>query len=112
MARSAYYAWARRGVSARARADEAMAAHIAAAYARRRRTSGAPRVPAALRAHGVRGARKRVARLRHAAGRVGGHRRRRTRTTIAAPPHIPAPNLVARDFAAAGPNRLWLGDST
>ena len=112
VARSAYYAWARRGVSARARADEAMAAHIAAAYARSRRTYGAPRVHAALRAQGVRCARKRVARLMRAAGLVGCLRRRRTRTTIAEPTHIPAPNLVARDFAAAGPNRLWLGDIT
>jgi len=31
VARSAYYAWARRGVSARARADEELVAHIAAA---------------------------------------------------------------------------------
>jgi len=112
VARSAYYAWARRGVSARARADEAMAAHIAAAYARGRRTYGAPRVHAALRAHGVRCARKRVARPMRAAGLVGCHRRRRTRTTVAEPTHSPAPNLVARDFAAVGPNRLWLGDST
>ena len=83
VARSAYDAWAHRGVAARARADEAMAAQIAAAYARSRRTYGAPRVHAALRAQGVRCARKRVARLMRAAGLVGCHRRRRTRTTIA-----------------------------
>ena len=47
-----------------------------------------------------------------AAGLVGCHRRRRTRTTVAEPTHIPAPNLVARDFAATGPTRLWLGDIT
>ena len=34
VARSAYYAWARRGVSARAQADAALAAQIAAAHAR------------------------------------------------------------------------------
>ncbi len=112
VARSAYYAWARRGVSARARADEALAAHIAAAYARSRRTYGAPRIHAALRAQGVHCARKRVARLMRAAGLVGCHRRRRTRTTVADPTHAPAPNLVARDFAAAAPDRLWLGDIT
>jgi transposase InsO family protein len=55
--RSAYYAWAGRGVSARARADEQLAAQNAAA-------------------------------------------------------HAPAPNLVARDFAAPAPDRLWLGDIT
>ncbi len=110
VAHSAYYAWARRGVSARARADEAMAAHVAAAHAHSRRTYGAPRVHAALRAQGVHCARKRVARLMRAAGLVGCHRRRRVRTTTADPAHAPAPNLVARDFAAAGPDRLWLGE--
>jgi putative transposase len=112
VARSAYYAWARRGVSARATADEAMAAHIAAAYARSRRTYGAPRVHAALQAQGVHCARKRVARLLRAAGLVGCHRRRRVRTTVADLAHAPAPNLVARDFTATAPNRRWLGDIT
>jgi len=112
VARSAYYAWARRGVSARARSDEELATQIAAAHERSRRTYGAPRIHAALRAQGVRCARKRVARLMRAAGLVGCHRRRRVRTTVAEPTHTPAPNLVARDFAAAGPNRLWLGDIT
>ncbi len=110
--RSSYYAWARRGVSARAQADEQLAARIAAVHARSRRTYGAPRVHAELRAAGMRCARKRVARLMRAAGLVGCHRRRRTRTTIAEPTHTPAPNLVARDFTASGPNRLWIGDIT
>jgi putative transposase len=112
VARSAYYAWARRRVSARAQADAALAAQIAAVHARSRRTYGAPRVHAELRAAGVRCARKRVARLMRTAGLVGCHRRRRVRTTVADPAHTPAPNLVARDFAAPAPDRLWLGDST
>ena len=112
VARSAYYAWARRGVSARATADAALTQQIAAIHARSRRTYGAPRVHAELRAAEVRCARKRVARLMRAAGLVGCHRRRRSRTTVADPAHTPAPNLVARDFTAAGPDRLWIGDIT
>jgi len=112
VARSAYYAWARRGVSARAQADEVLATQIAAAHARSRRTYGAPRIHAELRAQGTRCARKRVARLMRAAGLVGCHRRRRTRTTVTEPTHVPAPNLVARDFTASAPDRLWLGDIT
>jgi len=112
VARSAYYAWACRGVSARATADEALTAQIAAAHARSRHTYGAPRVHAALRAQGIRCARKRVARLLRAAGLVGCHRRRRTRTTVVDPAHAPAPHLVARDCTAPLPDRLWLGDST
>jgi len=112
VARSGYYVWAQGGTSARARVDEELAVQIAAAHARSRRTYGAPRVHAALRAQGVRCARKRVARLMRAAGLVGCHRRRRARTTVADPAHTPAPNLVARDFTASGPNRLWIGAST
>jgi transposase InsO family protein len=112
VARSAYYAWARRGVSARAQADEDLAAQIAAVHARSRRTYGAPRVHAELRAQGVRCARKRVARLMRAAGLAGCHRRRRARTTVADPAHTPAPNLVARDFTASAPDCLWIGDIT
>jgi len=112
VARSAYYAWARRGVSARATADAALTRPIAAVHARSRRTYGAPRVHAELRAGGTRCARKRVARLMRTAGLVGCHRRRRARTTVADPAHAPAPNLVARDFAAPAPDRLWIGDIT
>jgi transposase InsO family protein len=112
VSRSGYYDRARRGVSARARSDEALATQIAAVHARSRRTYGAPRVHAELRAEGVRCARKRVARLMRAAGLAGCHRRRRARTTVADPAHTPAPNLVARDFTAPAPNRLWLGDIT
>jgi len=112
VARSAYYAWARRGLSARAQADAELATQIAAAHARSRRTYGAARIHAELRAAGVRCARKRVARLMRAAGLVGCHRRRRARTTVAEPAHTPAPNLVARDFRAPAPDRLWIGDIT
>lgn len=46
VARSAYYAWTRRGVSARATADAALTSQIAAAHERSRRTYGAPRIHA------------------------------------------------------------------
>jgi transposase InsO family protein len=112
VSRSGYYAWTRREVSARVQADAALSLQIAAAHARSRGTYGAPRVHAALRAAGVRTSRRRVARLMRAAGLAGCCRRRRVRTTVADPAHTPAPNLVARNFAAPAPDRLWLGDIT
>jgi len=112
IARSGYYAWARRGVSARATADQALTDQIALIHERSRHTYGAPRVHAALRASGVRCGSRRVARLMRAAGLAGCHRRRRVRTTIPDPARVPAPNLVARDFAAPVPDRLWCGDIT
>ena len=112
VARSGYYAWARRGVSARARADEALIAQIAQIHVGSRRTYGAPRVHAALRASGVRCGSRRVARLMRVAGLAGCRRHRRTRTTVVDPARAPAPNLVARDFAAPTANLLWIGDIT
>jgi len=112
VARSGYYAWARRGVSARATADEALTAQITQVSMGSRRTYGAPRVHAALRAEGVRCGCRRVARLMRAAGLVGCPRRRRARTTVADPAQPPVPNPVARDFAAPAPDRLWVGDIT
>jgi transposase InsO family protein len=47
-----------------------------------------------------------------AAGLAGCYRRRRTRTTVTEPTHVPAPNLVARDFTAPTVDHLWLGDIT
>ena len=112
VARSGYYAWAGRGPAARAQADEELAAQIARSHGTSRRTYGAPRVHAALRAEGVRCGSRRVARLMRAAGLVGCHRRRRVRTTVADPAQPPAPNVVARDFAALALDRLWIGDIT
>jgi transposase InsO family protein len=112
VARSGYHAWARRGVSARARRGEELTEQIAATHERSRRTYGAPRIHAELRAHGVRCARQRVARLLRAAGLAGCRRRRRVRTTVADPAQPPAPALVARHFVAPAPDRLWLGDIT
>ncbi len=58
VARSAYYAWVGGEVSARAQADAALTVQIAAAHTQSRQTDGAPRIHAALRAGGVRCARK------------------------------------------------------
>ena len=63
VARAAYDAWARRGASARAQVDAQLATQIAAAHERSRRTYGAPRIHAALRAAGTHTSRRRVARL-------------------------------------------------
>ncbi len=112
VARAGYYAWARRGVSARARADQELTVQIARVHEESRRTYGAPRVRAALQARGVRCGSRRVARLMRAAGLVGRRRRRRARTTVADPARSPAPDLVARDFSAPAPDRLWIGDIT
>ena len=55
--------------------------------------------------------RKRVARLMRLAGLAGRYPRRFRRTTISDPLTV-IPDLVQRNFAPTGPNRLWVGDIT
>lgn len=99
---SGYYAWRRRGQSARAEADEALLTRIRAIHARSRGTYGSPRVHAELHAQGVCCSRKRVARLMRADGLSGVRQPRRDR--------VVAPNHLNRDFTAQAPNRVWLSD--
>ena len=109
---SGYYAWRKRPLSPRARADVELSAHIEAIHRASRGTYGAPRVHAELAALGLHVGRKRVARLMRALRVQGVSRRRWPRTTVRDPAQPPAPDLVARDFTAAGPDRLWVADIT
>ena len=109
---SGYYAWVRRPPAERVRADKALGAQIQAIHTRSRGTYGSPRVQAELAAESVAVSRKRVARLMRAAGLEGVSRRRRFATTVRDRQARPAPDLVERNFAAAGPDRLWVADIT
>ena len=99
-------------MAARTRADVELTAQIDAIHHASRGTYGAPRVHAELAALGVHVGRKRVARLIRAARVHGVSRRKWPRTTLRNPANPPAPDLVARDFAAPGPDRLWVADIT
>ena len=69
------YARLKRAPAARARADAALGARIAAVHQGSRATYGAPRIHAELAAEGFHGGRKRVARLMNTAGLYGVSRR-------------------------------------
>ena len=109
---SGYYAWRDRRPSGRAAADAALLARIKAIHAASRRTYGVPRIHAELAAAGIFVGRKRVARLMRAAGLKGVSRRKWVGTTQRAKDARPAPDLVARDFRAEAPDRLWVADIT
>ena len=109
---SGYYAWRTREPSARACADEALQNRIVEIHAGSRGTYGVPRIHAELAADGVRTGRKRVSRLMRRAGIEGISRRRGTWTTKRDRDVRPAPDLVERDFATEGPDRLWVADIT
>ena len=108
-----YYAWRDRQPSARAVADLVLTERIRAIHAESDATYGAPRVRAELADEGTRVSRKHVARLMRRAGLRGVSRRRGwVITTRREPKARPAPDLVRREFAAAGPNCLWVADMT
>ena len=110
--RSGFYAWFRRGPSARSLTDEELGVQIREIHESSRSTYGAPRVHRALRRDGVRVGRKRVERLmrRHdLRGRV----RRRYRGTTDSRHDLPvAPNTLNRQFHVDAPDQVWAGDIT
>ena len=110
---SSYYAWLKWKPSARGRRDLEMLELIRQIHKETDGIYGAPRIWAELRyGHGIRCARKRVARLMHDDGLRGVCRRRRHGCTKRADSYEPYPDLVGRDFRAVAPNRLWVADLT
>ncbi len=109
---SGYHAWRSRPPSDRQKEDAALTEKIRWIHERSYGTYGTPRVHAELFEQGVRISRKRVARLMREAGLQGVSRRKGVRTTVRCPESRPAPDLVERDFATPGPNRLWVADIT
>lgn len=109
---SGYYAWRRRTPSMRCQSDAALTARIRALHDRSRGTYGVPRMVVELNRSGHHVNHKRVARLMRAAGLEGVSRRKRTHTTRRDRAARVAPDLVARDFAAQGPDQLWVADVT
>jgi putative transposase len=112
VSRSGYYAWTKRAVPARAKADAHLAVEIAAVHRKSRRTYGSPRVHADLRARGVRVGRKRVARLMREKGLVARQKRRFRRTTDAKHALPIASNVLERHFEAPDLNEAWVTDVT
>jgi putative transposase len=112
--RASCYAWKAATPSPRAVADAELTERIRRIHTASRGTYGAPRIHAELRlAHGIRVARKRVARLLCQAGLQGRYwQRRRHQTTRRDPKATAAPDLVGRNFTASRPDALWMGDFT
>lgn len=110
---SGYYAWVRRRPSARARRDAQLSERIKAIWSANRQVYGRPRIHAELQEAGERIGAKRVGRLMRAAGIAGASRRRSAKTTTRDQRAARvAPDLVDRDFRAAGADQLWVADIT
>ena len=108
---SGYYAWSKRMPSRRAQSNCSLTRTLRTIHAASRGTYGVPRVHAELAADGLHVGRNRIARLMRAADIAGVSRRRFVVTTVRDEAR-PAPDLVARTFAADQPNKLWVADIT
>lgn len=108
-----YYAWRDRPVSERAKSHAALLAEIRQVHQDSSGRYGSPRVHAALRRQGRSASLGRIERTMRRHGiRAITAKPRRVRTTDSRHDLPIAPNLVARDFTAEAPNRVWLGDIT
>jgi putative transposase len=113
VSRSGYYEWRAGAKSARVQENELLLKAIEKIHDDSRGTYGWPRVHAELTLGlGQSVNHKRVARLMREAGLQGLYRRRHRGCTVRDPAADPYADLVDRDFAAVGPNRLWLTDIT
>ena len=110
---SAYYHRATGARSPRAIEDERLTARIRQIQAANYHAYGYRRTWKALLRDGEQVGRGQVQRLMRDAQITGAKRRGRPwRTTLADPGAARRPDLVERDFSAAGPNQLWVADFT
>jgi putative transposase len=114
VSRSAFYDWRKKGEGpSQADLDEAYLANVIYdIWKKSRRRYGVPRVTAAVAKQGARVNDKRVARIMGQLGIEGISGRRKMKTTRRDPAHVPAVDLVERDFSAEAPDELWLTDLT
>jgi putative transposase len=112
VSRSGFYAWSKRPPSRRDVEDSKLVPVIRACHAQSRATYGSPRVHKDLQALSYRVSRKRVARLMRREGLSARPPRRYRATTDSKHSLAIAPNVVAREFHAAAPNRVWVTDMT
>ncbi len=108
--RSGFHAWAVRVACARKREDRVLAVHIAAAFARSRRTYGSPRMRKELRDEGRRVGRRRTARIMRENGLFARRRRASRRPVAGCGSERAAPNVLDRNFTARAPNQAWVTD--
>lgn len=112
VSRTGFYAWRARPQAPHTAADERLGLEIAAIHAESRQRYGSPRIHAELGDRGCRTSRKRVARLMRDRGLAARRRRRFRVTTDSRHPFPVAPNVLARQFERAAPDRAWVTDIT
>jgi putative transposase len=110
---SGFYRWLGEPVGKRERRRVELGDAIARVHAANRGVYGSPRVCAALVREGHQVCRNTVAKVMKQRGiKARTHRRFKIRTTDSNHDHPIAPNVLDRNFAAGGLNKVWLTDIT
>lgn len=111
VSRAGYYAWRKRLVSARERANQELLKAIQAVYEESRKIYGYRKVHAQVKKN-MPCSLNRVARLMRLAGLRSRRIRRYRSTTYSQHKRPVAPNVLAQDFTALAPNQKWVADIT
>lgn len=109
---SGFYAWLVRPPCERTLQDEWLTAKISQVHKENRGVYGVRRVHVCLGRLGINVSKKRVHRLMKKAGISGVVKRKKGKTTVRIPGIETAADLVKRNFAPVGPNKLWCADIT
>jgi putative transposase len=110
VSQSGFFAWKERPACRRQQQDTVYLAHIRTAFALSNGTYGSPRMHRDLVDEGHEIGRHRTARLMRANQLIARQKRRFKRTSDSEHAWPVAPNLVAQDFTADGPDRKWGAD--
>ncbi|WP_425434990.1 IS3 family transposase [Loktanella atrilutea] len=110
VSQSGFFAWQDRPACRRQQQDMVYLAHIRTAFALSNGTYGSPRMHRDLIDEGHEIGRHRTARLMRENRLIARQKRRFKRTTDSEHAWPVAPNLVAQDFAADGPDQKWGAD--
>jgi transposase InsO family protein len=112
VSRSGFYDYMAEPETERQRRDASLAAKARAVFVEHKGRYGSPRVCRELRERGDVVSTKKVAQVMRLEGLVARPKRRFRATTDSKHDDPIAPNLLARDFTARGPNEAWVTDVT
>jgi transposase InsO family protein len=112
VSQSWFYKWRAGRLPPRAQRREWLKAEIARLFRLHEGKYGSPRITADLRDAGWRVSKNTVAALMAEQGLAARRKKKRTGTTRPGKGRWRAPDLVKRDFPAAGINKKWYGDGT
>lgn len=110
VSQSGFFAWQDRPACRRQQQDMVYLAHIRTAFSLSNGTYGSPRMHRDLVDEGHEIGRHRTGRLMRETQLIARQKRRFKRTTYSEHAWPVAPNLVAQDFTADGPDRKWGAD--